>query len=79
MVFADQTNRGGLCKIITFNLVSPAGTLFRRRHILSPPLATSFKALSGLRYPGMEFPDPGHDLVTETGTVKYAVMTDLLL
>jgi hypothetical protein len=28
--------------------LSPAGTLFRRRHILSPPLATSFKALSGL-------------------------------
>ena len=30
-------------------------------------------------YPGMELPDPGHDLVTETGTVEYAVMTDLLL
>jgi hypothetical protein len=27
----------------------------------------------------MEFPDAGHDLVTETGTVEHAEMTDLVL
>ena len=38
-----------------------------------------FQGVERTAYPGMELPNPGHDLVTETGTVEYAVVTDLLL
>ena len=60
--------------------VNPAGTLFRLPFgTLCLRRCHQLQGVDRTAYPGMELPNPGHDLVTETGTVEYAVMTDLLL